>query len=325
MKTADFDYHLPEELIADRPLPDRSSSRMLVVHRDTGLIEHRHFHDLPEYVREGDHFVLNDTRVVPARFFSNDGSIEIVRSDALSPLLWKCLVRPGKKMKPGRTVCIGDALGTVEGVDNEGYRLIRFDREVDEETYGRLALPHYMNRESDPEDKERYQTVYARHAGAIAAPTARRHFTTGLLDALPHSFLTLHVGVGTFRPVKAEYVADHEMHSEHFHLPPQTANHIASAKRIIAVGTTTVRVLEHLAAREGLPLKSSTGSTRIFIYPPYPFKVVNALVTNFHLPQSTLLMLVSAFAGKDLVMKAYEEAVKEKYRFFSYGDCMLIL
>lgn len=325
VRTADFDYHLPEHLIADRPLPDRASSRMMVIHRNTGSIEHRHFSDLPEYSAQGDRFVLNNTRVVPARFFSNDGSIEIVRSNAMSPLLWQCLVRPGKKMKIGRTISIGDATGTVEAIDNEGYRLIRFDREVDEDRFGRLALPHYMNRESDPEDKERYQTVYARYDGAIAAPTAGLHFTPDLLASVPHSFLTLHVGVGTFRPVKAEFVKDHEMHAEHFHLPAQTANDINAARRVVAVGTTTVRVLEHLAAVNGLPLQEETGSTRIFIYPPYQFKVVDALVTNFHLPQSTLLMLVSAFAGKDLILRAYEEAVREQYRFFSYGDCMLIL
>lgn len=325
VRTADFDYHLPEELIADRPLPDRSASRMMVIHKDSGLIEHKHFSDLPEYVQQGDHFILNDTRVVPARFFSNDGSIEIVRSNALSPLLWQCLVRPGKKMKIGRTIAIGDATGTVEGIDEEGYRLIRFDRLVDEEQLGRLALPHYMNRESEPEDKERYQTVYAKHNGAIAAPTAGLHFTPELLSSLPHSFLTLHVGVGTFRPVKAEFVKNHEMHAEHFHLSAQTADHINRAKRLVAVGTTTVRVLEHLAATNGLSLQETSGSTRIFIYPPYQFQVVDALITNFHLPQSTLLMLVSAFAGKELILHAYEEAIREKYRFFSYGDCMLIV
>ncbi|MEG2249065.1 MAG: S-adenosylmethionine:tRNA ribosyltransferase-isomerase, partial [Akkermansia sp.] len=238
MRTIDFDYNLPEELIADRPLPDRSASRMLVIHRDTGAIEHRHFSDLPEYIVPGDHLVLNNTRVVAARFFSNDGGIEIVRADALSPLLWKCMVRPGKKMKIGRTIQIGLATGTVEEIDHEGYRLIRFDREVDEETYGRLALPHYMNRESDPEDKERYQTVYAKYEGAIAAPTAGLHFTPELLASIPHSFLTLHVGVGTFRPVKVDQIEDHEMHTERFVLPQETANEINQAKRVIAVGTT---------------------------------------------------------------------------------------
>lgn len=246
VRTIDFDYPLPEELIADRPLPDRSASRMMVIHRDTGMIEHRHFCDLPEYVREGDHFILNDTRVVPARYFSNDGSIEIVRAEVLNPLLWKCMVRPGRKMKLGRTVAVGEAVGTVEGIDEEGYRLIRFDREVDEEKYGRLALPHYMNRESDPSDRERYQTVYARHEGAIAAPTAGLHFTPELLASVPHDFLTLHVGVGTFRPVKADRIEDHQMHTEHFFLPEAAARAVNNARRVIAVGTTSVRVLEHV-------------------------------------------------------------------------------
>ena len=253
VRTIDFDYPLPEELIADRPLPDRAASRMLVLHRDTGLMEHRHFCDLPEYVRPGDHFILNDTRVVPARYFSNDGSIEIVRAEVLNPLLWKCMVRPGRKMKVGRAVSIGESVGMVEGIDAEGYRLIRFDREVDEEKYGRLALPHYMNRESDPSDKERYQTVYARNEGAIAAPTAGLHFTPELLASVPHDFLTLHVGVGTFRPVKADNIEDHQMHTEHFFLPEATARAINEAERVIAVGTTSVRVLEHVAAAEGLP------------------------------------------------------------------------
>ena len=228
---------------------------MMVIHRDTGMIEHRHFCDLPEYVREGDHFILNDTRVVPARYFSNDGSIEIVRAEVLNPLLWKCMVRPGRKMKLGRTVAVGEAVGTVEGIDEEGYRLIRFDREVDEEKYGRLALPHYMNRESDPSDRERYQTVYARHEGAIAAPTAGLHFTPELLASVPHDFLTLHVGVGTFRPVKADRIEDHQMHTEHFFLPEAAARAVNNARRVIAVGTTSVRVLEHVATAEGLPLR----------------------------------------------------------------------
>ncbi len=325
MRTVDFDYPLPEELIADRPLPDRAASRMLVVHRDTGLIEHRHFHDILEYVRPGDHFVLNDTKVVPARYFSNDGGIELVRAGLAHELVWKCLVRPGKKMKVGRTVQVGDAVGTVESIDEEGYRYIQWDKLVDEETYGRLALPHYMNRESEPADKERYQTVYAVHEGAIAAPTAGLHFTPEILAQLPHSFVTLHVGVGTFRPVKTDCVEEHHMHSESFYMPPETADAIEKAKRVVAVGTTSVRVLETLAARHGRPLPSGAGETDIFIYPGFEYKVTGALLTNFHLPQSTLIMLVCAFAGKDLVMEAYRKAVEQRYRFFSYGDCMLIL
>ena len=324
MRTVDFDYPLPEELIADRPMPDRDASRMLVVHRDTGLIEHRSFRDLPEYVRPGDRFVMNDTKVIPARYFSNDGSIELVRAGMMGEQVWKCLVRPGKKMKVGRTVQVGDSLGTVESIDDEGYRFIRWDRPVDE-TLGRLALPHYMNRESDPADKERYQTVYAAHEGAIAAPTAGLHFTPEILAAVPHSFVTLHVGVGTFRPVKTEVVEEHHMHTEHFCMPAQTAQDIEQAQRVIAVGTTAVRVLETLAARHGRPLPPGEGDTDIFIYPGYRFRVVDALLTNFHLPQSTLIMLVCAFAGKELIMEAYRQAVERRYRFFSYGDCMLIL
>lgn len=325
VRTADFDYHLPEELIADRPLPDRAASRMLVVHRDTGLIEHRHFSDITDYVQPGDHFVLNNTKVIPARYFSNDGGIELVRAGMSHELVWKCMVRPGKKMKVGRTVQVGDATGTVESIDDEGYRYIRWDKPVDEETYGRLALPHYMNRESEPADKERYQTIYAEHEGAIAAPTAGLHFTPEILNTLPHSFVTLHVGVGTFRPVKAEYVTDHHMHRESFVMPEETSRAIEEAKRVIAVGTTSVRVMETLATRHGRPLPTGPGDTDIFIYPGYEYKVTGALLTNFHLPQSTLIMLVCAFAGKELIMEAYRQAVEQKYRFFSYGDCMLIL
>ena len=325
MRTIDFDYHLPEELIADRPLADRAASRMLVVHRDTGLIEHRHFHDIMEYVQPGDHFVLNNTKVVPARYFSNDGGIELVRAGLAQELVWKCLVRPGKKMKVGRTVQVGDATGTVESIDDEGYRYIRWDKFIDPEVYGRLALPHYMNRESEPADKERYQTIYAEHEGAIAAPTAGLHFTPEILGALPHSFVTLHVGVGTFRPVKVENVADHHMHRESFVMPKDTADAIAAARRVVAVGTTSVRVLETLATRHGTPLPATSGDTDIFIYPGYEFKTVGALLTNFHLPQSTLIMLVCAFAGKELIMEAYRQAVEQRYRFFSYGDCMLIV
>lgn len=325
MRTYEFDYHLPEELIASRPLEKRSASRMLVVHRDTGKFEHRHVTDLPEYVLPGDLFVFNDTKVVPARYFSNDGSIELVRTEMLSPVLWKCLVRPGKKMKAGRTVSVGECVGTVLSIEENGDRVIEFDKPVDEEKYGRLALPHYMNRESDPEDKERYQTVYAREDGAIAAPTAGLHFTEELLTQLPHTFVTLHVGVGTFRPVKAECIEDHVMHSERYSMSQETATLVNNAARRIAVGTTSVRVMETIASKYGLPVSGGKGETDIFIYPPYEYKLVDVLLTNFHLPQSTLLMLVSAFAGKELMMAAYAEAIREKYRFYSYGDCMLIL
>ncbi len=325
MRTADFDYTLPEELIAAYPLAERSASRMLVLHRDSGLIEHRQFSDIVEYTRAGDHFIFNNTKVIPARYFSNDGSIELVRAGLSEPQIWKCLVRPGKKMKVGRQVQVGDATGTVLSIDDEGYRYIRWDQPVDEEKFGSLALPHYMKRESEGSDRDRYQTVYAQEEGAIAAPTAGLHFTPELMAQLPHSFVTLHVGVGTFRPVKVEQVQDHVMHREEFFLPEETSRAIEEAQRCIAVGTTSVRVLETLATRHGRPLPAGRGETDIFIYPGYKFKVCDALLTNFHLPQSTLLMLVSALAGKDLIMEAYRQAVEQRYRFFSYGDCMLIL
>ena len=325
MRTQDFNYSLPEELIASRPLAQRSDSRMMVIHRALGTIEHKKITDLLSYQKEGDLFIFNNTKVVAARFFSDDGLIEIVRTELLSPTLWRCLVRPGKKMKVGRTLHIGGVCGTVQEIDEEGHRLIAFDSLVDEETHGRLALPHYMNRESDPSDKERYQTVYAKEEGAIAAPTAGLHFTPELMAALPQAFVTLHVGVGTFRPVKAELIADHLMHREHYSLLSSEAKKINAATRKIAVGTTSVRVLESIAKDFGLPLEEREASTNIFIYPPYTFQQTDALLTNFHLPQSTLLMLVCAFGGKDLIMRAYQEAIQEGYRFYSYGDCMLIL
>ena len=327
-KTTDFDYQLPEELIASRPLDDRAASRMMVIHRDTGKIEHKMFADFASYITAEDLLILNDTKVTPARFFSNDDTIELVCTHKLSPTEWECLVRPGKKMKVGRTVEVGAATGTVVSILENGNRIIQWDQEVDEETHGQLALPHYMNRESDKADRDRYQTTFAREEGAIAAPTAGLHFTPEILAGIDHAFLTLHVGVGTFRPVKAEFIKDHEMHSERFHLSEDTAARINATKsgqgRVFSTGTTCTRVLESLG-RDNANLSTTTGETDIFINPPYDFKVVDCLLTNFHLPQSTLIMLVSAFADKDLILEAYAEAVREKYRFFSYGDCMLIL
>jgi S-adenosylmethionine:tRNA ribosyltransferase-isomerase len=333
LKTTDFDYKLPEELIANHPLPERAASRMMVIHRDSGKIEHRMFTDFASYLEPTDLLILNDTKVTPARFFSNDGKIELVCTHKLSELEWECLVRPGKKMKPGRTVMIGEATGTVDAVLENGNRILRWDQPVDEESHGRLALPHYMNRESDPEDRDRYQTTFAREEGAIAAPTAGLHFTPEILSEINHAFLTLHVGVGTFRPVKAAYVKDHDMHSERYQLSEATADRINSTReqggRIISTGTTCTRVLESLAQSQITNRKSqiraTRGETDIFINPPYDFKVVDTLLTNFHLPQSTLIMLVSAFANRELILEAYAAAVEEKYRFFSYGDCMLIL
>lgn len=327
LRTKDFDYHLPEELIAARPLAERAASRMLVVHRDNGRIEHRMFREFPEFMKTDDLLVLNDTKVIPARVFTDDGGIELLCLDQLSALDWRCLVKPGKRMKPGRTVTVAGITGTVMEVFENGDRLIHWEKPVDLNEHGHLALPHYMGRDDDPADRERYQTVYAREEGAIAAPTAGLHFTPEMLQKLPHAFLTLHVGVGTFRPVKAEVVSDHVMHSEKYAVSDETARRVNEAGRVIAVGTTVTRVLESIGRAEGPQLheKNQAGETDIFIHPPYRFKVVGGLLTNFHLPQSTLIMLVSAFAGRELVMEAYRQAVAEHYRFYSYGDCMLLL
>ncbi len=328
LTTKDFDYHLPEQLIASRPLADRAASRMLVIHRDTGVIEHKMFRDISDYLKPTDLLVLNDTKVIPARLFSNDGKTEILCLDRSSSMVWTCLVKPGKKMRVGRTLQVADAIGTVIEMCENGDRVIEWDREIDLNVHGHLALPHYMNREDEASDRDRYQTVYAREEGAIAAPTAGLHFTPELLEKIPHCFLTLHVGVGTFRPVKAERPEEHEMHSEKFHISEDSASKINSAGRVVAVGTTVTRVLEHLAKQETsirVPSASHQGSTDIFIYPPYQLRAIDALLTNFHLPQSTLLMLVSALAGRELILEAYRQAVAEKYRFYSYGDCMLIL
>lgn len=324
MLTADFDYALPPELIASEPMARRADSRMLVVHRAERRLEHRRFADLPAYLHEGDLLVLNDTRVVPARFFSTDGKKELLRVDTLGPTRWRCMVKPGRRMKLGHTIEIGTSTGVVREILENGDRILDFDVPVDEEAYGHLALPHYMGRPDRQEDRERYQTVYARHSGAIAAPTAGLHFTPELLASLPHAFVTLHVGVGTFQPVKAERVEDHTMHSERYEVPMATAAAISAARRVIAVGTTSMRTLESVARDHGKIIPVS-GCTEIFIYPGFEFRACGALLTNFHLPKSTLLMLVSAFADRELILHAYEEAVREKYRFFSYGDCMLIL
>ncbi len=326
MLTADFDYHLPPELIASEPLAERSASRMLVLHRDSGKIEHRMFRDIGEFVsREaGDMLVLNDTRVVPARYFTDHGH-EVLRLEPLTPTRWRCMVKPGKKFRVGDTVPIGEATGRViEILEENGNRIIEFDRIVDESKHGHLALPHYMGREDQPADRERYQTVFARSEGSIAAPTAGLHFTPEVLNPQPHTFVTLHVGVGTFQPVKVENIADHKMHSEVYEVSESTAAAIQSAKRVIPVGTTALRTLETVARDHGRVI-ATHGSTDIFIHPGFEFKVAGGLLTNFHLPKSTLIMLVSAFAGKELTMQAYDEAIRERYRFFSYGDCMLIV
>ena len=324
MKTSDFDYHLPDDLIASHPLPDRAASRLMVVDRAAGTIRHAMFRDFPSLLRDGDLCVFNNSRVVPARFFSENGKIELLRISEPEPLVWHCLVKPGKKMRPGASVSVAGATGIVEAVIEEGMRRIRWDREIDIERHGQLALPPYMNRGQEDEDRERYQTVYARAAGSVAAPTAGLHFTPEIMDAIPHAFVTLHVGIGTFRPVKAEAIADHQMHEESFFVPGETVQAIAKARRVVAIGTTSARVLESATKEPGGLPQAGPGVTSIFIHPPYQYKGTGALLTNFHLPKSTLLMLVSALAGRELILEAYHEAVREKYRFFSYGDCMFI-
>jgi S-adenosylmethionine:tRNA ribosyltransferase-isomerase len=318
---SDYDYPLPEELIARHPLPHRDASRMMVLNRETQTIEHRTFADFSRYLAPDDLVVLNDTRVIPAKVSSDDGRVGLLFLEPVSPNTWTCLVKPGRRMKLGAKLSIGGIRGVVRDILPDGERVIAFDGEVDLETCGRMPLPPYLDREPEAEDAMRYQTVFAKTPGAVAAPTAGLHFTPALLAQIPHAFLTLHVGVGTFRPVQVENIADHRMHSERYSMSQETADRVNSAGRVVAIGTTTTRVLESL----GKPLHAASGATDIFIRPPYQFQVVGALLTNFHLPKSTLLMLVSAFAGHDLIRKAYEEAIRDRYRFFSYGDCMLIV
>ena len=325
MRADDFDYLLPEELIASKPSSSRESSRMMVVDRTSATIRSSKFTGFSDFIGEGDLVVLNDTRVVPARFFSGDGKIELLRLEEPEPRLWRCMVRPGKKMRIGKTVTIAGITGTVEHILEEGERMIRFENAIDVEKFGQLALPHYMDRNPGDEDRERYQTVFARQPGAIAAPTAGLHFTSALLERLPHAFLTLHVGAGTFQPVRSEHIADHRMHSEHFHLTEKTADAINNSKRVVSVGTTVTRTLEHLARTSGGKIPPGGGATDIFIYPGFEFRRTGALLTNFHLPKSTLFMLVCAFAGTDLMREAYARAIEENFRFYSYGDCMLIV
>lgn len=325
--TKDYDYHLPPELIASEPLADRAASRMLVIDRKAATISHRMFADFPEFIQPADLLVLNNTRVIPARVFSDDGRTEMLCLDRLSPTLWRCLAKPGKRMKVGRSVIVGGITGNVVDVLESGDRMIAWESPIDLDTHGHLALPHYMGRDDMESDRERYQTVFAKEEGAIAAPTAGLHFTPGMLAKIPHDFITLHVGVGTFRPVSVEHIGEHVMHSEKYAVTRETADRINTAGRTIAVGTTVTRVLESLAGdtQRISGNAAMAGETAIFLHPPYRFKAVDALLTNFHLPQSTLIMLVSAFAGRELVLEAYRQAVAEKYRFYSYGDCMLII
>ena len=340
MNVKDYDYDLPEELIAQDPLEDRSSSRLMVLDRQTGDVEHRHFTDILEYLHPGDCLVINNTKVIPARLFGvkedTQAKIEVLLLKRKENDIWETLVKPGKKAKPGTKLVFGDGLLTAEVVDvvEEGNRLIQFHYDgIFEEILdqlGQMPLPPYITHQL--KDKNRYQTIYAKYDGSAAAPTAGLHFTKELLQKVKDmgvdiAEVTLHVGLGTFRPVKVENVLDHHMHSEFYMVSQEAADKINRAKesghRVIAVGTTSTRTLE-AAADENGRLHETSGWTEIFIYPGYQFKVIDALITNFHLPQSTLVMLVSALAGREHVLHAYEIAVKERYRFFSFGDAMLI-
>jgi S-adenosylmethionine:tRNA ribosyltransferase-isomerase len=323
-RLSDYDYDLPRELIAQHPAERRDDSRMMVLHRDGQMIEHRQFRDLKTFLQEGDLLVLNDTQVLPARRFSDDGAIEFLFLERLGPRRWKCFVSPGRKMRVGATTEIDNITLCVEEITSDGERIVALNEDIDLHSGGSMPLPPYIRRESDAEDATRYQTVFAHVPGALAAPTAGLHFTPEILSEIPHTFVTLHVGTGTFLPVRSEKITEHHMHAERFSISGDPAARINAARRIIAVGTTVVRVLES-ARCEGEELVLQEGSTDIFIYPPYRFRAVDVLLTNFHLPRSTLLMLVSAFAGREFLLRAYQEAIRQRYRFYSYGDCMLIL
>jgi S-adenosylmethionine:tRNA ribosyltransferase-isomerase len=323
LRTADYDYELSEELIALYPAPCRDQSRMMLVDRRHQRVSHLHFGDLIDLVEPRELVVLNDTKVVPARIRFPDRNAELLLLERVDPLTWRCLVRPGKWFKEGRTFTIQGLRCEVREVLAEGDRLIRFDSAIDPEQVAELALPPYITRKEEAIDHERYQTIYGSKPGAIAAPTAGLHFTSGMLGRLPHEFVTLHVGAGTFKPVKDEIVTDHRMHFEEFEVSKAAAENINAAPKILAVGTTTVRTIESLMRQFG-EIRPGKSRTDLFIYPPFEFRCVDSLLTNFHLPRSTLLMLVAAFAGREFVLEAYREAVKERYRFFSYGDCMLV-
>ena len=340
MKTSDFYYDLPEELIAQTPLEQRDTSRLMTLDRKTGAVEHHHFYDLLDYLKPGDCLVLNNSRVLPARLLGQrlpgGGACEVLLLIDRGDKTWECLVRPGRKMKPGAKLSFGngeltaEVVGEVEG----GNRLVRFDYEgiflEVLEQLGKMPLPPYIKAEL--QDRERYQTVYSKVVGSAAAPTAGLHFTPELLEKIAEKgvgigYVTLHVGLGTFRPVKEDEITEHEMHSEYCTIPQETADLInrtkANGGRVICVGTTSCRTLESWANEDGI-MEAKAGWTNIYIYPGYRFKVMDGLVTNFHLPESTLIMLVSAFAGREQVLGAYEEAVRERYRFFSFGDAMFL-
>ena len=340
MKTSDFYYDLPKELIAQDPLEDRSASRLMHLNKETGEYEHGHFRDILKYLKPGDCLVINDTKVIPARLYGSkvgtDAAIEILLLKRRENDIWETLVKPGKKCKVGTVISFGDGILTGEVVDivDEGNRLIQFHYDgIFEEILdqlGEMPLPPYITHKL--QDKNRYQTVYAKHEGSAAAPTAGLHFTKELLQQVQDAgvkiaHVTLHVGLGTFRPVKVDTIEEHHMHSEFYMVEESEAKKINDTKtnggRVICVGTTSCRTLESATGDDGI-LKAGSGWTEIFIYPGYRFKMIDGLITNFHLPESTLVMLVSALAGKEHIMAAYEEAVREKYRFFSFGDAMMI-
>ena len=341
MKTSDFFYDLPEELIAQDPLEDRTASRLLVLNRETGAVEHKIFSDVIDYLNEGDCLVINNTRVIPARLIGEKegtgGKVEVLLLKRRANDVWETLVKPGKKLRPGARVTFGDGRLKAEILEiaEEGNRLVRFYYEgIFEEildSLGEMPLPPYLTHKL--EDKEMYQTVYAKYDGSAAAPTAGLHFTKELLNKIEEkgikiASITLHVGLGTFRPVKVDDVNNHHMHTEWYEVNAEAADIINETKRnggrVICVGTTSCRTIESVADENGY-MKAKTGETDIFIYPGYKFKVMDGLITNFHLPESTLVMLVSAFAGKENVLAAYETAVKERYRFFSFGDAMILI
>ena len=341
MDVKDFYFDLPQELIAQDPLEDRSSSRLLVLDKKTGEIEHHTFRDIVSYLKKGDCLVINDTKVIPARLFGvkedTQAKIEVLLLKRKENDIWETLVKPGKKAKPGTVISFGDGLlkGTVVDVIEDGNRLIQFSYEgIFEEILdqlGQMPLPPYITHQL--KDKNRYQTVYAKHEGSAAAPTAGLHFTKELLKEIEDmgvtiAHVTLHVGLGTFLPVKVDNVLDHHMHSEFYVVEEEEAKKVNDAKknggRVICVGTTSCRTVESATGEDGI-LKAGSGWTDIFIYPGYRFKILDGLITNFHLPESTLVMLVSALAGRDHVLHAYEEAIKERYRFFSFGDATLII
>lgn len=340
MNVKDFYFDLPEELIAQDPLEDRSSSRLLVLDKETGEVEHRGFRDILSYLNPGDCLVINDTKVIPARLFGSkegtEAKIEVLLLKRREHDIWEVLVKPGKKAKPGTVIWFGDGLlkATVLDIVEEGNRLIQFSYQgIFEEILdqlGQMPLPPYITHQL--QDKNRYQTVYAKHDGSAAAPTAGLHFTKELLQEIEEKGIriarvTLHVGLGTFRPVKVEDILDHHMHSEFYMVDEEAARIVNETKRqggrVICVGTTSCRTIESAAGEDGC-LKAGSGWTEIFIYPGYQFKLLDALITNFHLPESTLVMLVSALAGREHVLNAYEEAIRERYRFFSFGDAMFI-